>query len=225
MRRLSMCADSLSQKSYHSWCVSTICSYYHEYFIRGRPDLCRFMVRTRVKGNGLKAASSPETEPDFYAMQPCLSKIQGQVRKEDKTKPIPEHQEQTTKKECASSIGHSETTGRKVSFVQGDGSIESSVVQKDPVRSYSAFEMPGFALLRRNPADHTPRVISPPPLILPFQKATTTVGKVDHDPLSVTKHRGPAPSSGDVVYFEGLQFHYLDHMELEEVGEMLAEAV
>jgi len=45
--------------------------YYHELFIRGRMDLCKRMVRTRVKGNGSKAASSPSTEPNFYAMEPC----------------------------------------------------------------------------------------------------------------------------------------------------------
>ena len=29
------------------------------------------MVRTRIKGNGMKAAASPNTEPDFYAMGYC----------------------------------------------------------------------------------------------------------------------------------------------------------
>lgn len=46
-------------------------SYYHELFIRGRADLCRRMVRTRVKGNGMKAASNPQNEPNFYAMEVC----------------------------------------------------------------------------------------------------------------------------------------------------------
>ena len=45
--------------------------YYHEYFLRGRVDLCRFMVRTRVKGIGMKAASSPATEPNFYTYESC----------------------------------------------------------------------------------------------------------------------------------------------------------
>jgi hypothetical protein len=45
--------------------------YYHEFFLRGRPDLCRHMVRTRVKGNGMKAASNPQQEPNFYEMSPC----------------------------------------------------------------------------------------------------------------------------------------------------------
>ena len=29
------------------------------------------MIRTRVKGNGTKAAASPSTEPNFYAMESC----------------------------------------------------------------------------------------------------------------------------------------------------------
>lgn len=34
------------------------------------------MIRTRVKGNGKKAASSPTTEPNFYAMEPCPESAQ-----------------------------------------------------------------------------------------------------------------------------------------------------
>jgi hypothetical protein len=51
--------------------VAPLCRYYHEKFLKSRPDLAADMERTRVKGNGMKAASSPETEPDFYAMEPC----------------------------------------------------------------------------------------------------------------------------------------------------------
>ena len=40
-------------------------------FLRGRPDLHKKLVRTRVKGTGFKSASSPETEPNFYAYQTC----------------------------------------------------------------------------------------------------------------------------------------------------------
>lgn len=51
-------------------------AYYHQLFLRGRPDLCRHMIRTRVKGTGKKAASSPTTEPKFYAMEPCPESAQ-----------------------------------------------------------------------------------------------------------------------------------------------------
>lgn len=42
--------------------------YYHECFLRGKAFLITKMVRTRIKGTKVKAASSPEQEPDFYAM-------------------------------------------------------------------------------------------------------------------------------------------------------------
>lgn len=42
--------------------------YYHELFLRGKPFLCKHMIRTKVKGTKFKAASSPEHEPDFYTM-------------------------------------------------------------------------------------------------------------------------------------------------------------
>lgn len=42
--------------------------YYHEFFLRGMPHLCRHIQRMRVKGYGIRSVSSPETEPDFYAM-------------------------------------------------------------------------------------------------------------------------------------------------------------
>lgn len=43
-------------------------SYYHELFLKGKPFLCKGMVRTKIKGTGHKPANSPETEPDFYSM-------------------------------------------------------------------------------------------------------------------------------------------------------------
>jgi hypothetical protein len=44
--------------------------YYHELFLRGKTFLCKKMTRTKVKGTGFKAASSPEDEPDFWHMPP-----------------------------------------------------------------------------------------------------------------------------------------------------------
>ncbi|KAL3923290.1 MAG: hypothetical protein SGILL_001737 [Bacillariaceae sp.] len=46
--------------------------YYHERFLRGRPNLCKKMVRTKVKGTKFKAASSPDQEPNFYKMPPVV---------------------------------------------------------------------------------------------------------------------------------------------------------
>ncbi len=46
-------------------------AYYHELFLRGRPFLCRAMVRTKIKGKSrLRASDLAGTEPDFYKMPP-----------------------------------------------------------------------------------------------------------------------------------------------------------
>ena len=52
--------------------------YYHELFLRGKPFLTKYMARTKVKGTGFKAASSPDMEPDLYSM-PHVSIIIPQV--------------------------------------------------------------------------------------------------------------------------------------------------
>eukprot|EP00562_Extubocellulus_spinifer_P008186 CAMPEP_0178503860 /NCGR_PEP_ID=MMETSP0696-20121128/18271_1 /TAXON_ID=265572 /ORGANISM="Extubocellulus spinifer, Strain CCMP396" /LENGTH=435 /DNA_ID=CAMNT_0020133029 /DNA_START=199 /DNA_END=1506 /DNA_ORIENTATION=- len=43
-------------------------SYYNELFLRGRPFLAQDIQRTKIKGNGARAASNPDAEPNFYNM-------------------------------------------------------------------------------------------------------------------------------------------------------------
>ena len=41
-------------------------AYYHECFLRGKAFLCKRIHRHKVKGNGVRMAATPESEPNFY---------------------------------------------------------------------------------------------------------------------------------------------------------------
>jgi hypothetical protein len=51
--------------------------YYHELFLRGKPELATKMVRCRIKG-GRRGHCEPEKEPDFYKM-PFLKNIKSKL--------------------------------------------------------------------------------------------------------------------------------------------------
>ena len=44
-------------------------AYYHDCFVRGERDLCRNMIRQKIKGTKVRRSLSPEEEPDFYSAQ------------------------------------------------------------------------------------------------------------------------------------------------------------
>ena len=46
-------------------------SYYHSNFLRGQPNLCLSIARTKVKGTKVRVPSDAKTEPDFYK-EPAL---------------------------------------------------------------------------------------------------------------------------------------------------------
>lgn len=41
--------------------------YYHELFLRGKPHLANKIPRTKLKNDGARKSTSPETEPNFYS--------------------------------------------------------------------------------------------------------------------------------------------------------------
>ncbi|KAL7571941.1 hypothetical protein ACA910_006573 [Epithemia clementina (nom. ined.)] len=178
--------------------------YYHEYFIRGRPDLCRFIVRTRIKGTGLKAASSPETEPDFYAMEPCFSRVHGFQSDEEEKR---ESAERPRNLENLKSLLPPAVSNRKE---------RSSLPPFLGESECEMYPLGFFALLgfgQQSPMDVKSEVVYAPTIELASYPTENNHGEPSSvDQLVAQQQHASSPlSSGDTLYFEGLRFHYLDH--------------
>ena len=58
-------------------------AYYHECFLRFRPFLCSKIQRTRIKGTWVRTSSSPESEPNFYLMEPVRATLDDEIDNND----------------------------------------------------------------------------------------------------------------------------------------------
>lgn len=133
------------------------------------------MVRTRVKGIGMKAASSPATEPDFYSYE--ASPPEGSPRTDTEN---------------------------------GSMSSDMSHTQENTIPEVKSM----------------PNIVSPPgsPVasssIVKTSQKNMPVCPLDDSSMKVE----PAPHTGDEVFFEGLKFIYLDHLDLDDVVNEIAVA-
>jgi hypothetical protein len=179
--------------------------------------MCRHMVRTRVKGNGMKAASSPHTEPNFYMMENC---VEGDTGDPSLDAIISTHPEDDADMEYA---------GSSVDLTNG---IPYLFIPElvTPDRSWSSSPPPSPARVTpqntpkqnsRAMMDCSSSFLSLPILPqafgfdrFPALMPSSTDSSMDSDeeyevPLTL-------PLSGDPVFFEGHMFRYMDHVDLVE---------
>jgi hypothetical protein len=76
--------------------------YYHELFLRGKVSLAHKIQRLKVKGTGVRARSSPGTEPDFYRMAPVSVVAGEETMMRAPEQPLSLPQEQLTTDETLS---------------------------------------------------------------------------------------------------------------------------
>lgn len=186
-------------------------AYYHELFLRGKPYLCRAMLRTKVKGTGYKASSSPNSEPDFYSMPPVYPVPVGYV--------WPHSSEESCADEC----------GKKApASVCVPDSPRSSCTKSTLPESPESTEAPGPCPITPNPSFGAPITPERSPSLVqikPKMKKTPVTRRAQSDGNAVASvvspetrpHNSCAMSTiapaGTVIRVGNQSFQYLEHFD------------
>jgi hypothetical protein len=208
-------------------------AYYHELFLRGRPFLCHKMTRTKIKGTGSKAASSPETEPDFYRMSYVAPQDGGMKGGDDIPSPAPSPVPTISLNPESFQEFHRVSSRHSFTEMPSPASPKENehpvfgCVPFKPQLPFSAHS--GYVPITpdcrptffHQGADQRPYPLSDPafpelPLVC---KSSDLRGRGDAHSVSSGDScfmgQDSVDSDEDVVLFEGKQFHYLDSADLE----------
>jgi hypothetical protein len=179
--------------------------------------LAKNIIRTRIKGNGMKAASSPSTEPNFYDMEYCL---------EDPSFIYDNKENQITPLMKISEISVSDTE-MSAPIVTNSSNKTSKKKKKSVPNTYLSKLRSSSSSMNRpfSLESMAANIISPP--ATPEQSKGSVITQVPSSisvplPASVSSDMDVVPDelhSGDVVFFEGNMFRYLDHLDLDEFME------
>lgn len=140
--------------------------YYHELFLRGRAFLCHKMIRTKIKGTGFKAPSSPESDPHFYDME-FVYKRDGKDRP-DRSTPPQEPTMHTNRKLGYPDSNYSETArplpmDTRIVSSQGSSNDEAHSISQN-----------GFLTIPRKVPSHAiSRISSEEPQLQQYQESAT----------------------------------------------------
>jgi hypothetical protein len=174
-------------------------AYYHKCFVRGERALCRGMVRQKIKGTKVRRSLSPEEEPNFYLAQ------------WSKSKPVSRPSPQLKKQVYAPRpLPHpARPLPSPVTSKQG---------KTDPPLTTSLVLM-----MKETKRSTIPAILPPPPVIKPLNPPISHAAPHAHPPKHSTlpppntRRSGYPPNSsvkgGDLLFFEGLPFRYLEHIE------------
>lgn len=202
-------------------------AYFHACFVRGERDLCRKMIRQKIKGTKVRKSLSPEEEPNFYTMSGNLPSIPSEEC-------IVEQQEKQTKKNRESAQAHPRASPRDAPHEITP--VLSKEVRRSPARRSSSLSTaasetyPVVVQQQQQPPSATtsyvmlPHPIQPLPphptrTVSPHQSSSTLYDKTYHStdgqnqPQRELPYFPQAARGGDLLFFEGQPFRYLEHIE------------
>ncbi len=169
-------------------------AYYHNCFVRGKRHLCKGMIRQKIKGTKVRKSLSPEDEPNFYDIE-----AQAQIANP-----------------CVNACQENTKT-----FNQSSSSAQSSAAKSPIAAKVLSSDESLVSLVPSNSLEPSTRMNTPTNLedsnsTEPLQSRSTS--------LSATRIVSPQLYSdawgiydevkaGDLLFFEGQPFRYLEHFE------------
>ena len=147
------------------------------------------MVRTRVKGIGMKAASSPATEPNFYLYPSCP--VEGPL------------------KTTTHDDNDDETVATNKTEPHVNNNTDSFLIDNDDDDDV-CMTIPNIVSPPESPVISSTSIVQVMPEEL-LSSCLLDIAAEDEIESSIMPH------TGDEVFFEGLKFRYLDHLDLDDV--------
>lgn len=167
-------------------------AYYHKCFVRGERALCRGMVRQKIKGTKVRRSLSPEEEPDFYS-----SRYRETNQATDRQVP------QVMAMDTSPIARSSPPPPPPPSLPRKKSPSSRRQPKREPTTGTSL-----VALMKDTSHKATSIVLPPPPIIKPLQAPRRVVPPVARKVLPPRSVKG-----GDLLFFEGRPFRYLEHLE------------
>jgi len=184
-------------------------AYYHRLFVRGQRDLCKGMVRQKIKGTKVRKTIAPEAEPNFYNEESQMNLAQSFTHESFCQNDI----ERTCQSSSTQSfVGLLDDATKSVKFSQAISSEESwltspvSVIPSDPTVSCNKI-LRGVKTTRQT--NNLGREMSVPEIIT-SQRRAFRYHVVDDIVLPT---QAKMIKGGDLLFFEGQPFRYLEHFE------------
>jgi len=172
-------------------------AYLHKCFVRGEQGLCRGMIRRKIKGTKVRRTLAPEEEPNFYSPEWRKRKAYEQEQQSFCTIPASLPRIKTRPLNAMQSALHTEYISEL-----GDDSIQSSLAQVVSEESSSDSDDSCETEMEHQPMSQI--------------RSLTRKSKTSETPIMARpgscSHYHPT-KAGDLLYFEGRPFHYLEHLD------------
>jgi hypothetical protein len=189
-------------------------SYYHPCFVRGERDLCRGMIRLKVKGTKVRRSLTPEEEPNFYDEQWNRPKTNRASSPTAGANTIPAPSTVKVPKKISSSV-----TVPLVKCTEVSAPYKVVKVSQHPQASNQTNTPSLYSLVldsNRVAPVGARAVMPPPPSFIKSTRPAHPPSAPTHANVTanlVTSMPLDSAKGGDVLFFEGRPFCYLEHLE------------